>query len=93
LGLSENDFWELSFKEFDLLRKRHELSEYRAWERTASLLCMIFNVHRGKKQRALKPKDILKNPLEKRQTAQDMAHFFESLTKRQGGCINGKQNT
>ncbi|WP_428055407.1 hypothetical protein [Candidatus Avelusimicrobium alvi] len=92
MGLSEQDFWELSFKEFDLLRQRRELEEYRAWERTASLMCMVYNMHRGKRQRALKVKDLLKNPFEKKQTAHDAAAFFRNMTIKQGGSINGKQN-
>lgn len=50
---------------------------------------MVYNVHRSRRQRALKISDILKNPFEKKQTAQDMARFFEELTKRQGGTIHG----
>lgn len=90
MGLSETDFWELTFKEFDLLRVRHEMKEHRAWEHTAELMCMIFNVHRDKRQRALKVKDILKNPFEKDAPAMDAAAFFKNLTIKQGGSINGE---
>ncbi len=81
MGLSETEFWELSFKEFDLLRKRHEMHEYRQWERTASIMCTIFNVNRTKRQKALQVKDILKNPFQepKKQTAQDIREFFRTL--------------
>lgn len=65
------------------------MKEYRQWEQTASMMCMVYNIHRSRRQRALKVSDILKNPFEKKQTAQDMARFFEELTKRQGGTIHG----
>lgn len=90
MGLTEEEFWELSFKEFDLLKKRQELAEYRSWERTASLMCVVFNTHRGKHQRALKVKDILKNPFEAPHSANDIAAMLKELTKRKGGKINGK---
>ncbi|WP_428076691.1 hypothetical protein [Candidatus Avelusimicrobium fimicolum] len=93
MGLTDAEFWELSFKEFDLLKNRQELAEYRSWERTASLMCVIFNAHRGKHQRALKVKDVLKNPFEKPASASDVAAMLKELTKRKGGSINGKQNT
>lgn len=89
MGLKEEDFWQLSFKEFDLLRKRHELHEYRQWERSASLICMVYNVHKGKRARALKVSDIVKNPLLQKQTPRDMADFFKELTIKQGGEVNG----
>ena len=89
LGLTEAEFWELSFKGFDLLSKRQALAQYRAWERTAGLMCMVYNVHRSRRQRALKVKDILKNPFEKKQTARDMARFLEELTRKQGGTVYG----
>lgn len=74
------------------MRKRQALAEYRAWERTAGLMCMVYNVHRGRRQRALQVKDLLKNPFEKKQTAQDMARFFEEMTRRQGGTVYGGES-
>ena len=53
-------------------------------------MCVIFNAHRGKHQRALKVKDILKNPFEKPASASDVAAMLKELTKRKGGSINGK---
>ena len=74
------------------MRKRRELEEYREWERTAELICLVYNVHRGKNRRALKTADILKNPFEYKQDAQDIARFFKELTLKQGGKVNGDEH-
>lgn len=88
LKLTDTEFWELSFKEFDLLRRRYDLQEYRRWEQTAGLMCMIYNVHRPRRARALKVNDLIQDPFKRKQSARDMAHFFKELTKQQGGRVD-----
>lgn len=90
MGLSDADFWELSFKEFAALQDRHNLAERREYERTAMIMCSIYNVNRAKGAKVIKVEDIIGNSKPKRQSVEQQIALAKQLTLMFGGKINGK---
>lgn len=90
MGLSEKDFWELTFKEFDSLCKRKSINDRRIESYSAQIACLLYNIHRGEKQPALKVEDFMSEKIYKKkvpQTAEEMKRLSKLLTAAYGGKI------
>ncbi len=60
LGLSDSDFWELTFEELDALIERRKLLDQRLDYRNLLVVCAVYNSQRtSEKQKVLKPEDFM----------------------------------
>lgn len=83
LGISEQEFWALTPRQFNLLVERHEEAQTAQFKRDAlffgSVICAQLNLWRGKHDPALKPVDIfpgiLGEPKEPQTLEQQVAIF------------------
>lgn len=63
MGLSPDVLWDLSWREFDLLRKHYEDSKWDEYNRLRILGSWVLAPHTKKK---VKPSDLLKLPVDER---------------------------
>jgi hypothetical protein len=59
LGLSEEDFWELTFCKFHALCKRKQIDDKLLDFRSGVIACTIANVHRKAGSKAYTPEDFM----------------------------------
>ncbi len=60
LGLSDSDFWDLTFEELDALIERRKLLDQRTDYRNLQIVCAMYNSQRtSEKQKVLKPEDFM----------------------------------
>ncbi|MCK9583182.1 MAG: DUF4035 domain-containing protein [Endomicrobiales bacterium] len=90
LGLSEDDFWDLTLLEFDYLCKRKQLNDTRIERYSAQISWLIYSVNRSKDSKALKIDDFMikyEKEKPKNQTFQQMKSIAKQITKALGGEI------
>jgi hypothetical protein len=87
LQLSEEDFWRLTLKEFNMLCHRHR-ERRRAELFNSALICsVIANVHRGK-GKPYKPDDFMpKEKTNKKMTTEEMVEMLKAITLANGGEV------
>jgi hypothetical protein len=99
LGLTEEQFLQLTFKEIDVLCERKKLDDRRTEYHAALITCMIYNVNRRKGKRALTPKDFMSHErapsmtdAEMKAKARQIAQAYSMLDSKAGGkkCRKGK---
>lgn len=87
LGMMPNDFWELTFVEFNLLCKGHFKKQDMAWKHTRFLAHIPVNIHRKPKSPYITPEELL--PLgsdpKPKPTIAPTKEYIEALEKRFGG--------
>ena len=69
IGLKPNEFWDLTFREFDYIARHKSKEVEREWDIARTLGMWSISPHTKKK---VKPKDLLKLPSDK--TVQPMPH-------------------
>ena len=81
LGLTEDEFWNLSIDEFNALLKRHNLKQEREDSRAAMICTVIANIFRGK-GKPYKITDFMPSkPRQKRnQTPVEMVEMLKCFT-------------
>lgn len=72
-------------REFGALCKRHRANEKNETYRTASIICSIYNVNRGKGQDPLRPEDFMAGKKKARQTPEAMLAAVKFLHAKVGG--------
>lgn len=72
-------------REFSALCKRHRANEKNETYRTASIICSIYNVNRGKGQDPLSPEDFMAEKKKPKQTPEAMLAAVKSLHTMVGG--------
>jgi len=93
LNLSEDEFWDLTMKEFNALIIRydnnHDWLNYRA-----ALICSVLaNIWRGKSKRIFKPADFIPGTIQgkqKPQTSKQMLATVKMLNAAFGGSVKGR---
>lgn len=87
LGLMPDDFWNLTFVEFNLLCKGHFRKQDIAWTHTRFLAHIPVNIHRKPNSPYIQPQDLLPlaiDPKPEPQIAPSVEHI-EALEKKFGG--------
>lgn len=72
IGLSEQEFWEMTPRQFQLLVKRHEMRILREWQPMACLMALTANCHRDSSVRPqpYSPEDFLPRRAPSRQACE-----------------------
>ena len=87
LGLTEEEFWSLTPREFVALKERHE--EAQEWEdyRAGVVACTIVNMLKAKSSKTYKPEDFMPTRRRKKQTPEEMLAVVENYmaTVDEGG--------
>lgn len=84
--MTNDEYQRLTPREFAALAERQRAEERRADYRTASLICMIYNVNRGPKNKALEPADLFREKTDRTvQTPEQQVQFARILNAMMGG--------
>ena len=90
LGLSEEVFLGLTWKELDALCKRKKLNDRRVEGYSARIACLLYNIHRGD-QKALQPEDFMSEPSsQKKSRVVQTADQMKSIAKMITAAFNGE---
>lgn len=89
LRLSEQEFWNLTLKQFNALLERHRINFEWQNYRPALICAILANIYRDKKSKAFTPQDFMpKTKLkEKRQTTEEMINIVKLLNKFYKGKV------
>jgi hypothetical protein len=82
LNLCEDDFWNLTLKEFDALLKRRAFVIERQDFHTGLICAVLANIHRDPKTKAFTPQDFMPGKETKKQTPEDMLAVFKALNAK-----------
>lgn len=88
MRLSDEEFWSLTLKEFNLLVKRHK-NKLSAELYNSALICSIIaNVNRGK-GKPFQPSDFMpKENKRKKMSINEMLGALKAITVNAGGAVN-----
>ena len=87
LRLSEDEFWQLSLKEFNLLMKRHKEQRSAELYNSALICATIANVNRSKGKH-FQPSDFMpKEKKKKKMNINEMAEILKAITLANGGEV------
>jgi hypothetical protein len=84
LGISEEEFWELSTDQFNALLKRHNLKQEREDSQIAMICAVIANIFRGK-GKPYKIKDFMPGKPKRKQTPEEMVEILKGYTRIKNG--------
>jgi hypothetical protein len=90
LHLSDEEFWQLTFTEFDALCERFKVEQEREDWRAGLICAVLANIHRSKDTKPYKPQDFMPNGSTKdkeAQTPEQMAHLMMLYAAMTGGKI------
>lgn len=88
LRLSEDEFWQLTLKEFNLLMKRHKEQRSAELYNSALICATIANVNRSKGKH-FQPSDFMpKEKKKKKMSIAEMVQALKAITAQNGGEIN-----
>ena len=88
LNLSEDDFWNLSIKEYKSLSIRHSANQDWLNYRSALICAVMVNMWRDpKKSKPCKPQDFMPKHETKKQTPEQMLAAVKLLNSAYGGMV------
>jgi hypothetical protein len=82
LRISEEEFWRLTLKHYDALVRRFNEERKERQRYMANILAKLHNVHRGPKDKAVRPEDFLNEKRSQEEIDQNLLWTFRMLKQQ-----------